>query len=127
MDANVLLWIGQVVLAIAFVAVGYAHAFRFEQTAERPATRWMAAVGRDNMRVIGILEMLGAVGLILPAATGVLPWLAPLAGALLAILMLSALIFHVRRPGEAQNIVVNVVLGVAAALVAYGRFVVAPF
>jgi hypothetical protein len=87
---------------------------------------WMAAVGRERMRIIGILEVLGAVGLILPAATGVLPWLTPVAATSLAVLMGLAVVLHARRPGEGRNIVFNVILGVIAALIAHGRFVVAP-
>lgn len=79
------------------------------------------------MRVIGILEILGAVGLILPALARVLPWLTPLAAALFTVLMVLAAIFHLRRPDEARNVTLNVILGVLAAVVAYGRFVVAPF
>lgn len=126
MDANLLLWIGQVLLALAFGSVGFGHAMQFEASAARPRMAWMGAVGRRNMAVIGVLEILGAIGLIAPAATGILPWLTPLAAACLAALMAFALVFHVRRTGEVPNAVFNTALGVIAALVAYGRFVVAP-
>jgi hypothetical protein len=53
MDANVLLWIGQVVLALAFLTVGYAHSIGFERTSTRSGMGWMAAVGQDRMRIIG--------------------------------------------------------------------------
>jgi hypothetical protein len=79
------------------------------------------------MRVIAALETLGAIGVVVPAATGILPWLTPVAASCLAILMVLAAIFHLRRPGEGQNIVLNAILGILAVLVAYGRFVVAPF
>ena len=54
----------------------------------------MTAVGRDRMRIIGVLEVLGAIGLILPALTGILPWLVPTAAAALAVLMVLAAVFH---------------------------------
>ncbi len=126
MDANLLLWIGQILLALAFLGVGYGHTLRFEQMSTRPGMTWLAAVGRDRMRIIGILEILGAVGLILPAATGVLPWLTPVAASALAVLMAFAIVLHARRPDEGRNVVVNAILGVIAALIAYGRFVIAP-
>lgn len=126
MDANLLLWIGQVLLALAFLTVGYGHSLGFDQWSVRPGMTWIADIGRGRMRVIAGLETLGAIGLILPAATGILPWLTPVAASCLAILMVFAAVFHLRRPGEAQNIVLNVILGVIAILVAYGRFVVAP-
>lgn len=126
MDANMLLWIGQILLGLAFLGVGYGHVLRFEQMSTRPGMTWLAAVGRDRMRIIGSLEILGAIGLIVPAATGVLPWLTPVAAIALAVLMVLAAVLHLRRPGEGRNIVVNVFLGAIAALVAYGRFVIAP-
>ena len=127
MDANLLLWIGQILLALAFLGVGYTHTLGFDQASTRPGMTWLAAVGRDRMRIIGILEILGAVGLILPAATGILPWLTPTAASALEVLMVLAIVLHARRPGEGRNIVLNAILGVIAALAAYGRFVVAPF
>jgi uncharacterized membrane protein YphA (DoxX/SURF4 family) len=121
------LWIIQVVLALVFLAWGSAHIFRFDSLAASPRSGWVRAVGRANLRVIGILEILGAIGLVLPAATGILPWLTPLAAAMIALLMVFAIVFHARRPGEAPNIMLNVVLGVLALAVAWGRFVVEPF
>ena len=126
MDANLLLWIGQILLALAFLVDSYIHTIGFDNASVRPGMSWLADVGRDRMRIIGGLEALGAIGLILPAATGILPWLTPVAASCLAVLMAIAAVFHLRRPGEGQNIVLNVVLGLIAMLVAYGRFVVAP-
>ena len=123
---DIALWIIQVVLALAFLAWGSAHVFRFDSLAARPRSGWVRAVGRANLRVIGVFEILGAIGLVLPAATGILPWLTPLAAAMLALLMVFAIAFHARRPGEAQNIMLNVVLGVLSLAVAWGRFVVEP-
>ena len=88
---------------------------------------WMSAIGRQNMRMLGLLEFLAAIGLILPAITGVLPWLTPLAASMLVVLMVFAIAFHARRPGEVPNLVLNVVLGVLALIVAYGRWVLEPF
>jgi uncharacterized membrane protein YphA (DoxX/SURF4 family) len=127
MDTNLVLWIGQILLALAFAGAGWGHAMQFERGSTRPRMGWMTAVGRDRLRVIGILEMLGAVGLILPAAAGILPWLTPVAATCLAVLMAFAIVLHARRSGEVPNIVGNAVLGIIAALIAYGRFVVAPF
>ena len=126
MDSNVLLWFGQILLALAFLTVGYGHSLGFDQWSVRPGMTWLADVGRGRMRVIAGLETLGAIGLILPAATGILPLLTPIAASCLALLMAIAAIYHLRRPGETQNIVLNVILGAIAVLIAYGRFVVAP-
>jgi uncharacterized membrane protein YphA (DoxX/SURF4 family) len=123
---NLLVWIAQIVLSLGFLGFGYAHALGFERASTRPRSAWMADVGRDNLRIIGILEILGAVGLILPAVTGVLPWLTPVAATAIAILMVFAITFHLRRSGESANAVFNAILGILAAAVAIGRFVVAP-
>ena len=87
---NIALWIVQGLLGLAFVAMGYYHGFNVEQAKERPGMQWMGAVPRGLMTFIGIAEMLGGVGLILPAATGILPWLTPVAAGLLALALLVA-------------------------------------
>lgn len=126
MTASNLLWAGQILLALAMLAVGFGHAFSFDRMATRPGMDWMAAVGRGPMRAIGGLEILGAAGLILPAATGILPWLTGTAAACIVLLMIFAAILHARRSGEGRNIATNFVIGLLAALVAYGRFFLAP-
>ncbi|WP_326641060.1 DoxX family protein [Streptosporangium sp. NBC_01755] len=70
--------------------------------------------------VVGELRRLG-IGLILPALTGVLPVLTPLAAAGLVVTMIGAIIVHVRRK-EYSALVMNLVLLVLAAFVAWGRF-----
>jgi hypothetical protein len=126
MDPNILLWVGQVLLALSFLAVAYGHSLRFEPSSARPDMGWLLAVGQRRMRIIGALEGLGAIGLIVPAATGILPWLTPVAASCLTVLMVFAAIFHARRVGETRNTITNLVLAVIAFLVAYGRFSVSP-
>lgn len=87
--------------------------------------QWVAAIPKGLLTFIVICEFLGGVGVILPALTGILPWLTPLAGALLALLMLLAAGFHLVRR-EYPNIVFNLVLLALAAVVAYGRFALVP-
>ena len=123
---NIALWVIQALLGLAFISVGPSHAFRVDQMKTRPGMGWVTAVPRGLMTFIGICEMLGAVGLILPALTGILPWLTPLAAALLAVIMLLAAGFHLPRR-EYRNMVFNLILLALAAFVAYGRFVVTPF
>jgi uncharacterized membrane protein len=123
MDA--ILWIAQVILALLFVVFAVTHARRQEQMRERVA--WLWAVPREGLLAIGILEILGAIGLILPAVTRIQPWLTPLAALCLAILMVFAIVFHAMRGGEKRNIVLNAILGLLAAFVAWGRFVAVPF
>ena len=119
------LWVAQILLAVVLVGVGVNHATRRDQATGRAA--WMLAVPKRLITTIGILELLGAVALIVPWATGILPWLTPLAAIAVVVLMVFAAIFHARRPGEVPNIVFNAVLGVVAGFIAYGRLVLEPF
>jgi uncharacterized membrane protein len=122
---DIALWIAQIVLAIGLAATGLTHATRVDQATGRRI--WMKAVPRPLMTTIGILEILGAIGLVLPGLTGIQPWLTPLAASLVVVLMVLAIVFHARRSGELPNIVLNVILGAIAAFIAYGRYVLEPF
>jgi uncharacterized membrane protein YphA (DoxX/SURF4 family) len=123
---DIALWILQIVVALTFLVFGWSHAFRFEALGARPRTGWVRNVGQTNLRVIGALEILASIGLVLPALTGILPSLTPLAAAMLALLMLCAIVFHARR-GEWPNALFTLLLGALALTVAWGRFVVEPF
>jgi uncharacterized membrane protein len=94
---DIALRIVQVLLAVIFLVVGFAKAFRYEEFIARPNSAWARDVGRTRVRVIGLLEIAGAVGLIVPAATGIIPWLTPLAAACLAVTMIGAGALHLRR------------------------------
>mgnify|MGYP001308344221 CR=1 FL=1 len=121
---TIALWIIQVVLALAYLMAGSLKAFRpLDELAKRMP--WVSAVPGGLVRFIGVAELLGAVGLILPALTGVLPWLTPLAAVGLVVVQVLAGGFHLSR-GEYRNVPVNAALLVLAIVVAYGRFAVAP-
>jgi uncharacterized membrane protein len=120
---NIALWIVQVLLAAAFIFAGVNKAFRYEYAyATLP---WVKDVPRGLTRFIGVAELLGGLGLLLPALTGMWPWLTPLAATGLALIMLLAAGFHATRR-EWSGIATNSVLLVLAAFVAYGRFFVLP-
>jgi uncharacterized membrane protein len=119
---DIALRIAQALLAVIFLVVGFAKAFRYEQFIARPNSEWARDLGRTRVRVIGLLEIAGAVGLVVPAATGILPWLTPLAAACLAATMAGAAALNLRR-GETRAIPQNVVLGALSALVAVGLVV----
>ena len=113
------LWVAQILLGIAFIGLGYVHATR--RVRATPQTAWMLDVSKPLLTTIGVLEILGGVALILPWATGIATFLTPLAAIAFVVLMILAAIFHARRPGEAMNIAFNLVLGVVAAFIAWGR------
>lgn len=117
---NVALWIIQIVLAAAFLIAGTTKVLTpKEKLRERMA--WVDDFSQTSVRLIGTAEILGALGLILPAATGIAPILTPIAAVGLIIIMIGAAITHVRRQ-EPAIVPVNVVLLVLAAIVAWGRF-----
>ncbi len=120
---NIALWVLQVLLGLAFFAAGVNHGFRIEQARTRMA--WMNDLPKGLLLFIGVVEILGGVGLILPAATGVLPWLTPLAAVGLAVVQILAALFHAARR-EYRNVPTNVVLAALAAFVGYGRFALSP-
>lgn len=94
--------------------------------ADQPEGRGSSPSSRAAQRPVH-LELAGAAGLVLPPVTGIALWLTPLAAALLALVMVFAAVFHLRRAGEGMNAVMNVVLGALAGFVAYGRLVLAPY
>jgi uncharacterized membrane protein YphA (DoxX/SURF4 family) len=122
---DIVLWIVQILLALAFGMLGF---LKLTQPKEKAAERmaWVEDFSDNQLRLIGVLELLAAVGLILPVATGILPWLTPLAALGLILIMLGAAVVHIRRK-ENTLIVVNVVLGVLAAVVLVGRWDLLPF
>ena len=121
---NIVLWVVQILLALTF---GMAGIMKVSQPIDRLETRmgWVKSVGTRGVRLIGSLEILGAIGLILPACNGILPWLTPVAASCLALTMIGAMITHGRR-GEYSQIGINVVLLLLTLFVAYGRFVIIP-
>ena len=80
---------------------------------------------QNIVKTIGSLELLAAIGLILPALTKILPILTPLAATGLVLTMIGASLTHFRRK-EYPMIGVNLVLLALAAFVAYGRFIAVP-
>ncbi len=118
---NVVLWIVAGVLAAVFLASGLMKLAQPRKKIVDSGMGWAADVSDGAVKGIGALEVLGALGLILPAVFGVATVLVPLAAAGLALVMVGAAVTHARRR-ENQMIVVNVVLFALAAFVAWGRF-----
>ena len=113
------LWIVQLLLATAFVLVGYTHAVAPIGVAISRAP-WVASLPVALVRFIGVAELMGAAGLVLPAATRIQPRLTALAAVGLVTMMALAIPFHLVR-GETKEIAINVVLGSLAAFVAWCR------
>lgn len=126
---NIALWILQGLLAVMFLMAGMMKATKSKEELKEAAGEnmaWVDSVPASNVRLIGILEVLIALGLILPHLTGILPWLTPLAAVGFVCTMIGAAALHVQRGDGAQAVVTNMVLLLLAAFVAYGRFVLVP-
>ncbi len=120
------LWVLQVVLALMFLGAGFAKLTQpYDTLAAQPQMAWVSALPELLVRFIGLAEVLGAIGLILPAATRILPWLTPLAAAALSLVMVLAVLFHLTR-GELPAVIPTLVLAVLAGFVAYGRRTLVP-
>jgi hypothetical protein len=117
---NIALWVLQVLLGIFFVF----HAtvlLRPSPQRLQSGMRYVLEMPTGLRVFAGVAEGLAGVGLVVPPLLHVLVWLTPLAAAGLVVLMLGAIVFHFRRR-EYPNIGLNAVLGVGAAVVAWGRF-----
>jgi putative oxidoreductase len=121
----ILLWLVQILLACAFGMAGFMKSTQPIESLAQSGMVWAAQVPVALVRFIGVSELLGAVGLILPAATKIKPSLTPLAALGLLTIMILAMAFHLSR-GEAQALPINMVLGGLAAFVAWGRTKKAP-
>ena len=116
---HVTLWIVQLLLAAFFLLAGVNHGLKPIAEAAQ-SSPWITGVPVWLARFIECAEFAGAVGVVLPAATRVLPWLTSLAAAGLAVIMALAVPFHVLR-GEASVVAFNIVPMLLAVFVAWGR------
>ena len=117
---NIALWIVQALLGAAFIMAGFTKTTTpiDKLSIKMP---WAKEVPQGLVRFIGISQLLGGIGLILPWLTGIMPILTPLAACGLAINMLLALAFHINRK-EYNVLAPSFILGLLAAFVAWGRF-----
>ena len=117
---NIVLWVAQILLAAMFGMAGVLKTF---QTAKaREQFPW--AKGRSDafIRFVGTSELLGALGLVLPLLTGILPWLTVLAAIGLTLIQVLA-VFTEHLPKKEFNVIpVNVVLIAIAVFIVFGRW-----
>jgi uncharacterized membrane protein YphA (DoxX/SURF4 family) len=118
---NILLWVLQVLLALAF----FAHGCLFLFPPAAMVDQMNASLPRWFQLFLGVAEVLAAVGLTLPGIARVQAWLVSWAAAGIMIVMISATIFHLTR-GEVSSAITTLVLLVMATFVAYMRWRVAP-
>ena len=118
---SIAIWIVQGLLAAMFLMAGIMKSSQPKEKLSKNMA-WVNDVSASNVKLIGISQILAAIGLVLPQVTGILPWLTPLAAVGLVLTMIGAIILHVKR-NENTVIGINIVLLLLAAFVAYGRFI----
>src|SRR5258706_6529288 len=117
---NVFLWILQGLLGALFLMAGAMKATQPKEKLPKNMT-WVNRRSANTVRFIGVMEILGGLGLILPWATGIATILTPLAAVGIGVIMVLAIVDHVRAK-EYSNVLVNVVIGAIAVVIAVGRF-----
>ncbi|MEU0881427.1 DoxX family protein [Lentzea sp. NPDC005914] len=119
---NIALWVVQGLLAAAYLAAGLMKLFRSrEQMVASGSFEWAKDMTDGAVKAIGAVEVLGALGLVLPELTGIMPVLTPIAAVGLVIVQVFAARVHLKL-GETKSLPVNMVLLLLAAFVAVGRF-----
>ena len=120
---NIALWIVQGLLAAAYLAAGGLKVVRpREQLVASGNFNWMETTSDAGVKAVGAVEVLGALGLILPWLTGIAPILTPIAAVGLVIVQIGAIRVHLVR-AERQPLPANALLLLLAAFVAIGRFI----
>ena len=121
---DILLWVLQVLLGLVFLAAGSLKATQPIDSLKKQM-EWVTAFPVAFVRFIGLAEVLGAIGLIIPALTKILSWLTPVAALGLAILMAGAVVVHLNRK-EYNRIAPSAVLFVLSVIIMVGRFWIQP-
>ena len=117
---NIALWIAQILLAVLYGMAGVMKTFQIAKVKEQMS--WAKERSDGFVRFVGVSELLGALGMILPLVTGILPWLTPLAaGGLLVIQLLAIFTEHFPKK-EYKVIPMNVVLLALSVFIIIGRW-----
>lgn len=120
MFTDTYLWIAQIAAAVIF---GLAGAMKTTLSPENLVSKGMSWAGRypaGSVKIVGWVEILGAMGLIFPQLWNIAPILTPLSALGCAIIMLLAAIDHLKS-GENKNIFVNIILLALCAYITWGR------
>ena len=117
---NIMLWVAQGLLLVMYFMAGLMKAFNTAKA--RETMNWAQERPAGFVRFVSTAELLGALGLVLPMLTGILPWLTPLAAIGLALIqLLAVLTVHIPKR-EYKILPMNLILLVLAVFVAVGRW-----
>jgi hypothetical protein len=120
---NILLWVLQILGALLYASSGVMKVFMFDKVSEGVAS--FGALPRGAWKALGILELICAVGLIVPAALHWQPMLTVVAAAILAMESLIFVWVHIKYR-ESTPIILSAVLGLLMAFIVYGRMLLKP-
>lgn len=118
---NITLWIIQLLLAAVFAVAGMAKLTQ-PRLALQGRMGWVVEASDAQVKGIGALEVLAAIGLVVPPILHIATFLTPLAAAGVIFLMVGAMVTNLRTGEPGSHVAFNVVLMILAALVAVGRF-----
>jgi hypothetical protein len=124
---NVTLWVAAALLALVALVGGISKAFvPKEKLAAQKGGEWTKQASGSFVKTLGVLELLAAVGLILPAVVGIAPVMVAVTAVCWVLLMVGAMITH-GRLGQFTLVMLNLVYLALAAFIAWGRFGPEPF
>ena len=125
---NTVLWIVQGIVALMFLMAGFMKLSKSKDDllAQGDTMRWVEGVSNSQLKMIGLVEVMAALGLILPQWLGILPILTPIAAIGLILTMIGAMTLHLRKGDGSKAIMTSAMLLLMAAFVAFGRFVLIP-
>lgn len=113
------LWIVNAVLALAALAAGLMKIVRSRPQLKAAGMAWTDDFSTASVKLIGVVEVLGALGLVLPLATGIAPILTPLAAVGLVIVFVGAIVVHARRKENPTPPIVLALLSIASAILGF--------
>ena len=122
---NIALWIVAGIFGVAYVAGGIV---KLTMSYEKYAAKlgWPGDFTPGNVRFMGVVEILGGIGLVLPGLVGVAPVLVPVAASCMALYMAGAITERLRR-GEYKELLGDLLFLAAMVFIAWGRFAIEPF
>ena len=113
------LWAVNALLSLAFIGTGALKLARSKQQLHAVGMAWTADASPARIKLAGVAEVLGALGLVLPLATGIAPVLAPVTAAALAGMMVAAIALHLRRKESPAPAVVLLALSLVSAALGF--------
>ncbi|MBE1877216.1 DoxX family protein [Myceligenerans pegani] len=120
------LWIAAAVLAVVALLGGISKTFIPKARLDAMDGTWTTATGAGPVKALGVLELIAAVGLIVPPLVGIAPVLVPVTATCWVVLMIGAMVTHARL-GQPKLVALTGFYLAVALFIAWGRFVLEPF